>query len=176
MNNRALQPRITRTPYEALFGFKVKVGLTTSYLPQGILQHMQSEDLEKVIKDSIKTTEQEDTDDPKDTAFSPYHYQPTIHDGGKQETDVQAVVTQEPPTFDKIVCCVCSGETTGANTCETGRNIHSICEHVLRDSEGEETEGYGTKVLCTLCFKIEKAVEGRRIEIEPRSPGRENEF
>jgi hypothetical protein len=50
MKNRAYHSGIKRTPYEALFGCKAKVGLTTSSLPQDVLQDIQSEEqLEKII-------------------------------------------------------------------------------------------------------------------------------
>ncbi|XP_074040062.1 uncharacterized protein [Leptinotarsa decemlineata] len=49
--------RIKRTPYEALFGCKVKVGLTTSSLPRDILDSINSEeDLERVVN-NMHTTE-----------------------------------------------------------------------------------------------------------------------
>ena len=56
MKNRALHSDIKRSPYEALFGCKVKVGLTTSSVPHDVLETLESKDLEQVIN-NIKTTQ-----------------------------------------------------------------------------------------------------------------------
>ena len=49
--NRAFHSGIKRSPYEALFGCRAKVGLTTSSLPDDVLQDVETEvDLEKIIQ------------------------------------------------------------------------------------------------------------------------------
>ncbi|XP_023233514.1 uncharacterized protein LOC111633211 [Centruroides sculpturatus] len=57
MKNRAYHSGFKRTPYEALFGCKPKVGLTSSFLPEDVLKDINTEEqLEKVIE-SVKTME-----------------------------------------------------------------------------------------------------------------------
>ncbi|GBM61296.1 hypothetical protein AVEN_9570-1 [Araneus ventricosus] len=61
MKNRAYHSGIKRTPYEALFGCKPKLGLTTSFLPEEVLKDINTEEqLEKVIE-SIQTMEKGET-------------------------------------------------------------------------------------------------------------------
>ncbi|GFS60703.1 KRAB-A domain-containing protein 2 [Trichonephila clavipes] len=51
MKNRAHPSGIKRTPYEALFGCKPKVGLSTSFLPEYVLKDINTEEqLEKIIE------------------------------------------------------------------------------------------------------------------------------
>ncbi|KFD62379.1 LOW QUALITY PROTEIN: hypothetical protein M514_25502 [Trichuris suis] len=53
--NRAFHTGIKRTPYEALFGCKAKVGLATSSLPQDVLQDIQTEEeLEEIIESKME--------------------------------------------------------------------------------------------------------------------------
>lgn len=50
--NRAFHAGIKRSPYEAIFGTKAKVGLTSSSLPDEILGRIESEeDLEEALRD-----------------------------------------------------------------------------------------------------------------------------
>ncbi|KFD45721.1 hypothetical protein M513_13399 [Trichuris suis] len=55
---------IKRTPYEALFGCKAKVGLATSSLPQDVLQDIQTEEQLEEIIESVQTIPREETDRP----------------------------------------------------------------------------------------------------------------
>ncbi|GFT69769.1 KRAB-A domain-containing protein 2 [Trichonephila clavipes] len=51
MKIRAHHSGIKRTPYDALFGCKSKVGLTTSFLPEDVLKDINTEEqLEKIIE------------------------------------------------------------------------------------------------------------------------------
>ncbi|GFN78384.1 integrase core domain protein [Plakobranchus ocellatus] len=57
MKNRAFHSGIKRTPYEALFGCKAKVGITKSYLPEMFYTMLKQ-------RKSIQTAkEQEETDE-----------------------------------------------------------------------------------------------------------------
>lgn len=50
MISRALHSGIKRTHFEEIFGCKIKIGLTISYLPQNVLDDIQSEeDLERIV-------------------------------------------------------------------------------------------------------------------------------
>ncbi|XP_028040732.1 KRAB-A domain-containing protein 2-like isoform X1 [Bombyx mandarina] len=51
MKNRAMHAGIKQSPYEALFGCKVKVGLQ---LPNDFTQNFETENLEKIIQDHTK--------------------------------------------------------------------------------------------------------------------------
>jgi len=44
MKNRALHSGIKMSPYEALFGCKVKVGLSTSNLPKEVVDNLENEE------------------------------------------------------------------------------------------------------------------------------------
>jgi len=62
MKNRAYHKGINRSPYEALFGCKMKVGLDTSFLPPYILKDLDDEEslLKLVDHNSIIPTNQDD--------------------------------------------------------------------------------------------------------------------
>ncbi|KFD62037.1 LOW QUALITY PROTEIN: hypothetical protein M514_09389 [Trichuris suis] len=62
--NRAFHTGIKRTPYEALFGCKAKVGLATSSLPQDVLQDIQTEEELEEIIESVQTIPREERDSP----------------------------------------------------------------------------------------------------------------
>lgn len=55
MKNRANHSGIKRSPYEALFGTKITVGLNTSDLPQDALKNISSEEELKAILESVST-------------------------------------------------------------------------------------------------------------------------
>ena len=58
---------------------------------------------------------------------------------------------------------MCLKESSGAHTCrKCGRNVHAICGHAIKDGGGEEIEGYGVNICCTICFNIENAEENKR--------------
>ncbi|KAL4089899.1 hypothetical protein QTP88_024835 [Uroleucon formosanum] len=61
MKNRANHKNIKRSPYEALFGCKMKVGLETLFLPADILKDLNNEEslLKFVDRNSIGPTNQE---------------------------------------------------------------------------------------------------------------------
>jgi len=50
MKNRALHSGIKISPYEALFGYKVKVGLSTSNLPKVINNFENEEQLLEIVR------------------------------------------------------------------------------------------------------------------------------
>lgn len=108
MKNRAFHSGIKRTPYEALFGCKVKVGLTTSSLPQDVLQTIKSEeDLEKVL-DSIETPEQHGEDDPKEDEVPFLSSTDRVTTQGEENkySDVQTLESQQHSTSEVIACCL----------------------------------------------------------------------
>lgn len=57
MKNRALHSGITISPYEALFGWKVKVGLSTSNLPKEVIDNLENEEqlLEIIEKNKLQS-------------------------------------------------------------------------------------------------------------------------
>lgn len=64
MKNRAYHSGIKQSPYKALFGIEPRVGLSTSSLPQEIINDIQDEDdLRKVIEDDGNVNLREDSDD-----------------------------------------------------------------------------------------------------------------
>lgn len=64
MKNRAYHSGIKQSPYKALFGIEPRVGLSTSTLPQEIINDIQDEDdLRKVIEDDRNVNLTEDSDD-----------------------------------------------------------------------------------------------------------------
>ncbi|XP_074032143.1 KRAB-A domain-containing protein 2-like [Leptinotarsa decemlineata] len=63
MKNRAFHSGIKQSPYKALFGIEPRVGLSTSSLPQEIINDLQDEDdLRKVIKHDSNSNHSEDGD------------------------------------------------------------------------------------------------------------------
>lgn len=72
MKNGAYHSGIKRTPYEAFFGCKAKMGLTTS-LPQDVLQDIQTEkQLEKIIE-SVHTIQYETSHSERKRVYLPKH-------------------------------------------------------------------------------------------------------
>lgn len=64
MKNRAYHSGIKQSPYKALFGIEPRVGLSTSSLPQEIINYIQDEDdLRKTIEDHRNVNLTEDSDD-----------------------------------------------------------------------------------------------------------------
>ncbi|KAJ8714361.1 hypothetical protein PYW07_002586 [Mythimna separata] len=64
MKNRAYHSGIKQSSYKALFGIEPRVGLSTSSLPQEIINDIQDEDnLRKVIEDDRNVNLTEDSDD-----------------------------------------------------------------------------------------------------------------
>jgi len=63
------------------------------------------------------------------------------------ENESQNIEQSETQTFNnKFICIVCSEETTGAHTCKNcNMNVHIIC------GVSQNDEGYGKKILCTIC-------------------------
>ncbi|XP_023210347.1 KRAB-A domain-containing protein 2-like [Centruroides sculpturatus] len=139
MKNRAYHSGIKRTPYEALFGCKPKVGL--SFLPE--LKDINTEEqLEKVIE-SVKTMEKGETNQITQDEI--------IVVSGVNQHD-EDMLTEEISVSD--TCCVCLKETSDALACKKCRQkIHTFCGHASKDDEMD--------ILCTLCFKTENAIEGK---------------
>ena len=97
MKNRAFHSGIQRTPYEALFGCKAKVGLTTSSIPQDVLQGIQTEEeLEKILE-SAQTIQLEETEHPieETDVIAQDTGENSIHDEGK-ESSSEGMDTEEP--------------------------------------------------------------------------------
>lgn len=107
MKNRAFHSGIKRSPYEALFGCKARVGLSTSSLPDDVLQDVETEEeLEKIIE-SVQTTQQQEErrdesmqeaqDESMQEAQLPAEDidENAIYDGGNQNSD-EAMVIEEP--------------------------------------------------------------------------------
>lgn len=64
MKNRAYHSGIKQSPYKALFGIEPRVGLSTSSLPQEIINDIQDEDdLRKAIEDDCNSDQNEDGND-----------------------------------------------------------------------------------------------------------------
>ena len=59
MKNRAYHAGIRRSPYDALFGSKVEVGLSTSRVPQDILENIVTEEELDDIVNTIEESENE---------------------------------------------------------------------------------------------------------------------
>lgn len=107
MKNRAFHSGIKRSPYEALFGCKARVGLSTSSLPDDVLQDVETEEeLEKIIE-SVQTTQQqeerrdESMQEAQDESMQEVQLpaedidENAIHDGGNQNSN-EAMVIEEP--------------------------------------------------------------------------------
>ncbi|XP_078509625.1 KRAB-A domain-containing protein 2-like [Lissotriton helveticus] len=170
MKNRAFHSGIKRSPYEALFGYKARVGLSTSSLPDDVLQDVETEEEVEKIIESVKTTQQQEErrDESMQEAQLPAEdiAENAIHDGGNQNSD-EAMVIEEPSISMVIenpsssaICCVCLKENSGAHTCrKCCRNVHAICGNSPKDDDGDKVEDYGVSILCNVCFNIEKAIQ-----------------
>ncbi|GFO32688.1 integrase core domain protein [Plakobranchus ocellatus] len=97
VKNRAVHSGIERTPYEALFVCKAKVGLTTSSLPEDVLQDVKTdEEFGKTIESIRTAQEQEETDGGTPGRMHSVKdvNEYVIHDGGNQ-TSGEAMVTEQ---------------------------------------------------------------------------------
>ncbi|XP_022914010.2 KRAB-A domain-containing protein 2-like [Onthophagus taurus] len=123
MKNRAFHAGIKQTPYEALFGCKVKVGLS---LPNHFTRSVETEeDLEKIIQDldQIKA-------DPKASTFKPCEVNIEKSQASNNNLEQCEISKQPLASAQDKKCSVCSQETSGAHTCRIcGWMCHS---HNLR--------------------------------------------
>lgn len=168
MKNRALHSGIKRTPYEALFGCKVKVGLTTSSLPQDVLDGIQSEeDLERIVN-NIHTTEPQP---------APPSLVPTSQtDQTTSEVNEAAVAfvstsnsTEEIATTQNLprplhMCSVCSQQTNDKQNCaKCSADIHIKCGHVIKaktcdDSTNGDIDNVEKKTVVCFVFQHRKYI------------------
>lgn len=104
MKNRAFHSGIKRSPYEALFGRKMKVGLKDSNLAQDLIQNVENEeDLDDVIN-SIQNS---------------------VSDGPQQAT---LSVTSKNNDKPMSLCCVCSKEGEEFIAChKCNCFLHATC-------------------------------------------------
>ncbi|CAG4991245.1 unnamed protein product [Parnassius apollo] len=151
MENRAFHAGIKQSPYELLFGCKVKVGLQ---LPNDFTQNVDTEeDLEKIIQEVTKNEE-----DPKVSASELSKENTQTSQVSNKDSDQSETKPQTPPCVLQNQYSVCSQETTGVHICrECDCAIHSI----WAAAEESPDEGYGSKVLCSLCSKNLKTLEIR---------------
>jgi len=93
MKNRAHHEGIKCSPYEAMFGVPMKLGIANSVLPRNLTINMTTEDLEKVININNECTgdvEDEDTD-----------HEPTLDlvlQGNDNTSETETYVTMEVET------------------------------------------------------------------------------
>ncbi|KHJ41632.1 hypothetical protein D918_08279 [Trichuris suis] len=113
MKNRAFHSWIKRTPYEALFGCKAKVALETSFLPQDVLQDIQTEEQLEEIIESVQTIPREETDRPlqeTDTIAQEKKNETVLNDGRNQSHDEGMVIEEASIS---VICCACLKEASG---------------------------------------------------------------
>ncbi|GFQ80343.1 uncharacterized protein TNCT_127041 [Trichonephila clavata] len=147
MKNRAHHSGIKSTPYEARFGCKPKVDLTTSFLPEDVLKVINTEEqLEKVIE-SVQIMDKEQTIkimQEKEPVSK--NVEDIIMDSDKD------MLTEDIAVSD--ICCVCLKETSDALVCNKCREkIHTFCGHASKNNE--------MVILCTFCYKTENAIKGK---------------
>jgi hypothetical protein len=137
MKNRAHHSGIKRSPYEALFGSRLKVGLTTSSLPHNVLETINDEEeLQEVLK-SVNVAQLEEV---------------------QHEEAQEGEAPDEEENVNVFHCVVCQNKCSGAHTCILcGNNVHLICG-VNRDAD---TEGYGQRVFCLICDRKKRIEEHR---------------
>ncbi|XP_022194657.2 KRAB-A domain-containing protein 2-like [Nilaparvata lugens] len=171
MKNRAFHSGIKRTPYEALFGCKVKVGLTTSSLPQEILDTILSEeDLERVTND-LKTSlgdspHNMDTDamsssEKNDTASEAEH----VHN--KHTTDETNLTTNdEIPSDTQNTCNICSLSVNEKHRCAMCLcDIHISCGNLVQVNKDNNDDSVGNTeetLLRPLCCSKENIANERK--------------
>ncbi|GBN43655.1 hypothetical protein AVEN_199299-1 [Araneus ventricosus] len=144
MKNRAYHCGIKRTLYEALFGCKPKLGLTTSFLPEDVLKDINTEEQLEKVRERVQTMEKAETNQimqEKEPVSKNMHK--IIVDNGLNRHD-EGMLTEE--IFVSDTCCVCLKETSDALACKMcRRKIHTFCGHA---SKGDEMD-----ILCNICFK-----------------------
>jgi hypothetical protein len=148
MKNRALHSGIKRTPYEALFGCKVKVGLTTSSLPRDILDSINSEeDLERVVN-NMHTTETQTM-----SSLEP----PLQTDHNTSEVN-EATVDVSVSSSLLQMCSVCLQQTNEKQNCtKCLADIHISCGHSIQGCDDTEKT-----LLCVPCFNSENIDKERK--------------
>lgn len=120
---RSYRSGINRAPYKAMFGVDAKVGLTSSSLPDELISKIDTEEHLTYLANLELNTNT--TDD--------------------EQTDDEQMDISEPPA-NAETCIVCDKPASRAHSCDICKNtVHAICGK----SVGEE--GFGCKVLCSLC-------------------------
>ncbi|KAK6477958.1 KRAB-A domain-containing protein 2-like [Huso huso] len=143
--NSTLHQGINQSPYEAMFGKKAKLGLKNSSLPKEITDALETKhELEKTPT-QIQIGEE----------------QPPTHCTGSSTPEVTATVDDhsilEVPeegqngfgSSTKSHVTEAAGTVCGAHTCAVFKDVvHAICGETLGGDEG-----YGSKIICSLCTK-----------------------
>ena len=124
---------INRSPHEAMFGSKVKVGLTTSSLPKEVLGNVDTEEELQELTDGITN-------------------------GGVVQEPSFPESSEPLGSRNDILphCCVCYKKDTDSKCRKCDRDLHSQC-----GKEIEEATSIDRILLCDLCLKIKKTLEGR---------------
>lgn len=124
---------INRSPHEALFGSKVKVGLTTSSLPKEVLGNVDTEEELQELTDGITN-------------------------GGVVQEPSFPESSEPLGSRNDILphCCVCYKKDMDSKCRKCDRDLHSQC-----GKEIEEATSIDRILLCDLCLKIKKTLEGR---------------
>jgi hypothetical protein len=166
MKNRSFHSGIRRSPYEAVFGQPVRLGLKTTKIPGNIINTINTEeDLTEVIK-SIKINELAKFDDNINT--NTLITSPVIsnEDSPQQIESIELnrlriEKESKNSSTSTLSCVVCQKETTGAHLCNICKqSVHSICG----TPSGED--GFGSEVICFLCSKSQTAISSRMSSLE----------
>jgi hypothetical protein len=146
MKNRSYHQGIKQSPYEAMFGFKAKVGLSTCQFPKDTVDKLPTEeDLEKAEK------EMENALCAETSASSNRE----VTENETQNNQVELKKTAEdlvPEASTETKCVVCEKDCMMAHSCVSCK----LPVHVICGTSDVENEGYGTKVICFLCNNKEE--------------------
>lgn len=139
MKNRSFHQGIQQSPYEAMFGCKAKVGLSTSNLPREVLDNL-------VTDEDLKNIEQEMGD----------AINPGTSTGSEAVTEMVEQIENPDRLPDnnsgQMVCVLCEKECYSTHFCVScGKHIHATC-----GISDKSKEGCGDKITCLLCHNTQE--------------------
>lgn len=128
--NRTYHEDVKKSPFEAMFGCKARVGLSLCLSKEQLKELESEEDLQRVMQS---------LDEP-DSSIA-------------KEEDI--TMEAGPSMIKEENCVVCDKPAIGAYSCvHCGRTVHKTCTEY---SENEQE--YGCKVICALCTQPSKKVK-----------------
>lgn len=127
--NRTYHEDIGKSPFEAMFGCKVKVGLTSLSVPEKILEQLETEeDLEKLLNSHKE------------------------HDSSIVKEEAEIMI--EDVMIKQEMCIVCEKSIISTYSCdECGGTVHKTCTGLIKNQENSEN-----KVICALCTRASKKI------------------
>jgi hypothetical protein len=138
--HRALHSVIKTSPYEAMFGTALRIGLGNSLLTEDMYCSTETEEeLEQLFNAGMNNgRDKEDKEEANQRGRK--------DEDENQTNDISEETVEKKKDNKKVNCVICDKESSGAHKC-------SVCDHFVQaicGSYSEDSEGFGLKVTCNI--------------------------